>query len=161
MKDAEDVAHQKDPKLLQVWSQTKVPVVFRGGKTKALLVRLPYSRSNREWLKDDHRNNPEWLPAYKCWGVPKSWFEDVIRRILHAYGSVYVVQPFSRHQKCAPACWNAVGAECECSCMGAHHGSGNPEGQWHVVSDTFAVKWETREYSCRLLSQKNRIITLN
>lgn len=35
--------------------------------------------------------------------------------------------------------------------MGQNHGSGNPQGKWHIVSETFAVKWKEREYSCRLL----------
>jgi len=142
---------QRDPKLLQVWSQTAIPVVFHR-KSKPLLIRLPFARTNRDWLKGDHRNQPEWLSSLKCWETPKSWFEDVIRRGLQKYGRVYVIQPFSAQQKCAPACWNAVGAECECSCMGANHGSGDPAGKWHVVSETFAVRWETREYSCRLLT---------
>ena len=142
---------QRDPRLLQVLAQTQIPVVFREGKSKPLFVRLPYAATNRAWLKGDHRNQPEWLASRKLWKTPKAWFENVIRRCLRKYGRVYVIQPFSAHQTCAPACWNAVGVECECSCLGANHGSGNPEGKWHVVSDTFAVRWDAREYSCRLL----------
>lgn len=143
---------QRDQRLLLVWSQTAIPVVFRGGKSKRLLVRLPFAENNRAWLKGDHRIQPDWFPSPRYWEIPKSWFEDVIRRALQKYGRVYVIQPFIALQKCAPACWNAVGAECECSCMGANHGSGNPDGKWHIVSETFAVRWDTREYSCRLLS---------
>lgn len=144
---------QRDPQLRKVWWQTLVPVVYRQGHGKPLLVRLPFAETNREWLRNDKRNKPHWDPQYKCWEVPKAWFENLIRRLTHRFGSVYVVQPFNTNEKCAPACWNAVGIECECSCMGRNHGSSNPEGKWHVVSNTLAVQWGTKQYSCRLIGK--------
>jgi hypothetical protein len=142
---------QNDPKLRRIWAQKRVPVVARGGPVRPLLVRLPYSTTNRDWLQMSGTRSPEWLPNYRSWSIPKTWFENVLRRAIDAYGSVFVIQPFRAAEKCAPACWNAVGAECECSCLGENHGAGNPEGKWHIVSETFAVKWNEREYSCRLL----------
>jgi hypothetical protein len=93
-----------------------------------------------------------WDNRYKCWLPPRSRFNDLIKRSTEEFGSIYVIQPFRTEEKCAPACWNALGADCECSCMGRNHGSGNPEGKWHVVADTFAVCWGDREYACRLLT---------
>jgi hypothetical protein len=142
---------QRDLRLRQIWAQKEIPVVYRPAQSKPFMVRLPYSPTNRHWLKGDHRNHPEWLTTSKCWKTPKAWFEDIIKRALEKYGSVYVIHSFNAQQKCAPACWNATGVECECSCMGEHHGSGNPAGKWHIVSETFAVSWDAREYSCRLL----------
>jgi hypothetical protein len=80
-----------------------------------------------------------------------AWFEDTLKRLLARFGAVYVIQPFNKLEICAPACWNATGAKCECSCMGEHHGSKNHAGRWHVVSETFAVRIREREFSCRLL----------
>ena len=124
---------------------------MRQGKSKPLLVKLPYSPNNKEWLKDERRNNPKWIPDYKCWEIPKSWFEEVVKKSIEKFGSSYVVQPYYTQQKCAPACWNAVGIECECSCMGQNHGTGNPVGKWHIVSETCAVNWGEKQYSCRLI----------
>nr|VFK51478.1 MAG: hypothetical protein BECKTUN1418D_GA0071000_100817 [Candidatus Kentron sp. TUN]VFK57870.1 MAG: hypothetical protein BECKTUN1418F_GA0071002_11285 [Candidatus Kentron sp. TUN]VFK66706.1 MAG: hypothetical protein BECKTUN1418E_GA0071001_11245 [Candidatus Kentron sp. TUN] len=142
---------RRDPKLKEIWKQEKIPVVFRKGKSEPLLIHLPYAQDNWWWLKGEHRNQPEWIENYNGWKTPKAWFEDVIKRTLGKYGSVYVIQPYRTQQKCAPACWNATGVECECSCMGENHGAGNPGGKWHVVSETFAVKWDERQYSCRLI----------
>lgn len=136
-----------------IWRQSKVPVVYRQGGGQPLMIRLPYGPDNRNGLRSDHRRNPEWLVKFKCWETPRSWFEDVVRRSLGRYGRVYVIQPYQVQEKCAPACWNAIGIECECSCMGANHGSGNPPGKWHVVSDTFAVQWQDRLLACRLIEQ--------
>jgi hypothetical protein len=142
---------QNDPNLLRIWHQARIPVVVLGGPVRRLIVRLPYAPANRDWLQDRHRTKPVWLPKQQVWTIPKSWFEDVLRRALLRYGAVYVIQPFRKDEKCAPACWNAVGAHCECSCMGENHGAGEPEGKWHVVSETLAVRVNAKEYSCRLL----------
>src|SRR4051812_17019800 len=100
---------EKDPRLRGVWNQKRLPVVIRGGRVRPLVVRLPFDPSNREWLRNDRRTKPEWLASYTAWSVPKSWFEETLRRFLGRYGAVYVIQPFSESEKCAPACWNAVG----------------------------------------------------
>jgi hypothetical protein len=112
------------------------------------MIKFPGSR---DWLREGHRAKPRWVDHFKCWEVPKSWFEDVARRLLRRFGRVYIIQPFRLQEKCAPRCWNATGLECECSCMGEHHGSGNPPGKWYIVSETFAVRWEERRYACRLI----------
>lgn len=143
-----------DRRLKAIWNQTRLPVVFRQEKGKPLLVRLPFSDSNREWIKADKRINPTWNAEKRYWEVPKAWFESLTRRALAKYGSVYVIQPFRPLQKCAPACWNAEGVECECSCMGEHHGSGHPAGRWYEVSETCAVSWGDKQYHYRRLDQK-------
>jgi hypothetical protein len=135
----------------QIWHQKTIPVVYREGKSVPLMVRLPYAQNNRSWLKANHRKSPEWIHKYRYWKMPNSWFDDVITRLLHRFGHVYVIQPFRTQEKCAPACWRANGFECECSCMGQHHGSQNPFGRWRVISDTFAVRWRDRELACRLI----------
>lgn len=140
-----------NPQLKEIWRQKEIPVIGRKGKSEPLLVKLPYAEDNQQWLRNERRNIPEWLCKFKCWKVPKNWFEDTVRRCLVKYGRIYVIQPYRKQQKCAPSCWNTVGVECECSCMGANHGSGKPAGKWHIVSDTFAVQWGTTKYACRLI----------
>ena len=142
-----------DPRLREVWKQTTIPVVFRQADGKPMLVRLPDALIQRDWLRKGRRRLPKWDAKHQCWEVPKAWFDDVVKRAQARFGRAYIIQPFRRQQKCAPACWNAVGAECECSCMGERHGTGNPSGRWHVVSDTFAAYWGPREYSCRLIKR--------
>ncbi len=143
---------RQDPKLREIWLQKKIPVVYRQEKSKPLLVRLPYAADNRRWLKNEHRKKPKWDAKRKRWESPRSWFEDLIKRALSQFGCVYVIQSFKTQQKCAPACWNATGFDCECSCMGANHGSGDPSGRWYVISETLAVNWGEQQYSCRLVT---------
>jgi len=67
-----------------------------------------------------------------------SWYDWLARRLLYKYSAVYLIQLYREQQKCAPACWNAEGLHCECSCMGENHGSGHPGERWREVSETFA-----------------------
>ncbi len=158
----------QDPRLRQIWEQQSVPVIFRQQQPSRVLIRLPFaaevgaghrrarafSADNAKWLRGEHRHIPKWIPQFKCWKTPVSWFNDLIEQCLRRFGRVYVVQLHREQQKCAPACWNAVGFDCECSCMGAGHGAGHPGGRWYEVSDTFAYEWGPRKYACRLLVAK-------
>lgn len=142
--------------LAHIWEQKLRPVVFLDAPGYPLLVRLPYAGDNREWLQNDRRNRPEWIPSEKAWSVPKAWFEDSVRRCLERYGAVHVIQPFRESEKCAPACVNAVGVQCTCSCLGANHGSGISLATWYVASDAFAVRHGPKQYAARLLHPYER-----
>jgi hypothetical protein len=114
---------------------------------------LPYSKNSREFLQNGKRTNPEWKGIDKYWETPKAWFNELVERILRKYQKLYIIQPYRRQETCAPACMNALGHECECSCMGANHGAGVDDG-WFSVSDSFAVRWGETEMACQLM--KNR-----
>jgi hypothetical protein len=139
--------------MAAIWTQSKIPVVYRQRGSKPVLIRLPYNDDNRTWLKGDHRRKPVWSAQDTHWKVPKSWFEEVVTRCLHRFGRVYVVQPYRIQEKCAPACWNARGFECGCSCLGAYHGCQQPSGHWRIISDTFAVRWHDPQLGCRLMER--------
>lgn len=141
--------------LRAIWHQGHTPVVFRRQRPSGLLVKVPYAVGNKEWLRDDQRNKPAWIPKHDAWEVPQSWFERVVRLCLRRYGSCYVVQLHRERQVCAPACWNAEGLDCECSCMGANHGSGHPGGRWYEVGETLAVSWGVQKYAVRLVRSKS------
>lgn len=140
--------------LRKVLRQTSIPILIRRGKGYPLLVRLPYDLLNRGWLSISGRRNPDWDDVRKQWEVPLRWFPDLLKRSLAKFGRVYVVQPYQEQERCAPACWDAEGDECQCSCMGMNHGSRSPAGQWRIVSDAFATRWGERELACRLITAK-------
>jgi hypothetical protein len=142
---------QKDPRLRRIWQQKTTPVVYRQARPKPILVRLPFSSDNYTWLRGNNRHKPKWNAQHKRWETPVAWFDDLVQRILERYRQVYVIQLHKEQQKCAPACWNARGFHCECSCMGVHHGTGYPGGNWHSVSERFASQWGPCLYACRLI----------
>lgn len=141
-------------RINSVWNQKRIPVIYRRGSGHPLLLRLPFRDDNRAWLRNYRRNIPDWNRDGKYWEIPKAWFNDTVNRSLDRWGKVYIIQPHREQEKCAPACWNARGHECQCSCMGANHGSHAYGGNWFVVSETFAVRWQSKELACRLLTKQ-------
>ena len=132
--------------IKRVWNQNEIPVIIRRAKKgQKHRLRLPYSDINRDWLRDMRRDRPVWLPDGKYWEIPKAWFNDFVERCLKRYGQVWIIQPFRESEKCATACMNANGHECQCSCMGGNDGS------WFEVSEAFAVRWNREELAARLL----------
>jgi hypothetical protein len=140
-----------------IWDQDCIPVILRRtGKGELLRVRLPFGADNRRWLQNERRNTPGWIASKKFWEIPKAWFDDFVNRALEKYGSVYIIQPYREQEKCAWQCQNAQGHECQCSCMGEHHGAGS-DGSWFEVTDVFSTRWGKRELACRLLTNgRNR-----
>lgn len=141
-------------RLRAAWNQTEIPIVLRrGGRGERLRIKLPFGVGNRDWLQNGRRVKPIWNARLRCWEIPKSWFNDFVNRSLGRYGRLYIVQPYREQEVCAPACMNALGHECQCSCMGANHGVGN-DGSWFEVSESFATRWHGRELACRLMIAK-------
>lgn len=140
----------------RIWNQRKIPIVLRRAKVgQRLRVRLPTSRGDSDWLRNGRRIIPTWVGGLRCWEIPKAWFNDFVERALAKYGKVYIIQPYREQEICSPACMNAAGHECQCSCMGANHGVGN-DGSWFEISETFATRWGDEYLACRLMVAKSR-----
>jgi hypothetical protein len=138
----------------EVWSNKVVPVALRRGGSKPIRLRIPYRKDNRAWLKSGKRKKePVWIKEKEYWELPASRFNELVRMILDRFGSVYIIQPYREREVCASMCMHATGFECQCSCMGANHGSENSDG-WFEVTDTFAVRFGETQLACRLLRKE-------
>jgi len=139
--------------LREIWNNGQIPVIYFG---KSLFLRLPLEEEKyfqeREtfiWMRSFGRIYPRWS-IKKCWILPKAWFSKVAKGAKERFGSVYVIQEYREFEKCAPSCWNAVGLDCQCSCLGKNHGN-SVSGNWIIISETFALKWKGRTLSVRLI----------
>jgi hypothetical protein len=148
--------------ILEIWGNLKIPVVFKKNSKDDVLVRIEYKHQTKfEFaILNDGRTHitgnqkfPTWDNQYRCWRTAKTKSQHTVEILLKKFGEVYYIHGYKNQVKCAPACWNAKGTDCQCSCMGANHGQGVPGGNWFVVNDTLAVQYEEREYSCRLLKK--------
>lgn len=142
------------PDIRTIWNQKNIPIAYRPPQKGEILLRLPFAKDNRNFLQQNRKNKPEWLKDKKCWQLPRSWFNDIVESVLRRHKKLYIIQPYREQEKCAPACWNAKGHECQCSCMGENHGQGQPGGSWFIVSETFATTWRAKKLACRLLEVK-------
>lgn len=142
------------PDIRAIWNQKDIPVVYRPPQQGKILFRLPFASDNRSFLQQGRKNKPEWLTDKKCWQLPRSWFNGTVELVLRRHKKLYIIQPYREQEKCAPACWNAMGHECQCSCMGENHGQRQLGGSWFIVSETFATTWKAKQLACRLLEVK-------
>lgn len=138
------------PDVQTIWANGSLPVIAVPPHGE-LRIRLPYNAANKSWLHIG-RTKPTWNAKDKYWSVPRSWLNRMSRRAVQAFGQCYVIQSFRESERCAPACWNAAGVDCSCSCLGEHHGC-DGEG-WFVVDEAFACRAGERQFSVRLLSEK-------
>lgn len=150
--------YPEDRAIREIWKQQGTPVVLRrGGNGERPRARLPgnrgYSINDQAWLQNGRRIYPRWNFEKLYWEFPRAWFNDFVDRSLKRFGRLYVIQPFREQQKCARACMEAQGHECECQCMGANHGSGI-DGSWFEVSETFATRYGSPRLACRLMTRE-------
>lgn len=138
----------------KAWNNHIIPVVIRRGGSMALRLRVPKWNENEIWLRNGNRKRrPTWVSEGKYWELPASRFNELVKLILVRCGSLYIIQPYREKEVCARACMEAHGFECQCSCMGAHHGSAHSDG-WYEVSETFSVRYGATKLACRLLIAK-------
>lgn len=136
-----------------IWHNGKIPVLLRRGGSKPIRLRLPFAQDNRTWLKNgEKKKEPEWISDGRYWELPASRFNELVEMFLKRFRKVYILQPYREQEICSPSCMDAVGFECQCSCMGANHGMGN-DGRWFEVSDAFAVRYGESQLACRLLTK--------
>lgn len=140
--------------LKAIWNQKKIPVIFRSGRNSSLQLRMPYAPNNRAWLRcSKKKKDPEWNAEKKFWRLPKSRLNQLVGMMLERFGSVHIIQPYVSTEKCAPACWDARGFECECSCMGENHGKNHHGDGWCVISETCAIRIKSKIYGARLVTK--------
>ena len=158
-----------DDRLIAVLKQASqadgIPVVFITRQGKPLWLVMPQVKGTDGWhpMSDQARwlnvhgtkHNYVSKPVLPHWEVPRAWLNLLVRRLLERYNACYIVQGLRVKEVCAPACWNAKGFVCECSCMGANHSRGHSEG-WYTVSESCAVRWRAHELHYKLLRQVAR-----
>ena len=71
--------------LDRVMSQRSTPVAVRRGKGHKLIVQLPCSDDNKEWLRHGKNIRPVWPKETKRWELPQSRFNDFVERTLRRY----------------------------------------------------------------------------
>jgi hypothetical protein len=103
---------------------------------------MPYGDgTNRRWLHQElgSRIRPEWNKPHQRWEIARTHLYDLVVALADRFGVVDVFLEHSLTQVCDKRCREAVGDDCECSCVGEHHGGGSWLG-WAEVGETTLVR---------------------
>jgi hypothetical protein len=93
-----------------------------------VVAKIPPQKGNRRWLHESVCIRSPLLED-KRWYLPRSCLSRLVTAAVDRYGHVVVVRDMKRLSRCAQACLDATGLDCDCSCMGLSHGSSNV-GNW-------------------------------
>lgn len=147
-------------KMHKIWKEDPVVMLSKDNPKapNGVYVKFPGSKPPIGWVWGNRRNWPRYNVIFKCWVVPMSWFDDMVEKMLIHFGHVYVIETVQSQHVCAPACWNAIGIACKCSCNGLNHGKNQPAGDWRVVSEAFAVYKGESKLTCRLIKAQDHLL---
>jgi hypothetical protein len=90
-------------------------------------AKIPARKGNFRWLHETLGIKSPELNGDR-WTLPRSCLVRLVTAAVDRYGFVVLWRDMSKLSRCTRACLEAVGAECDCSCMGAHHGQDS--GAW-------------------------------
>lgn len=133
--------------------ESKIPVLLNPKTKGKIMLRFPNEEKHQAFVEAGQKSEPEWKP-YGAWLVARSALRSHAQRCIGEWGSCWIVQSYREKEVCAPACQNALGLECHCSCMGLYHGheAEASSGKWHVVNEAFCVRWGDVVYAVRRIS---------
>ncbi|WP_433038601.1 hypothetical protein [Actinomycetospora sp. CA-053990] len=77
------------------------------------------------------------------WVVNRAYLDQVVEELLAHFSAVELLLDYNSRTVCDRRCQNARGSDCECSCFGNHHGSGDAGRGWVSISDTVVIKNNT------------------
>jgi Recombination endonuclease VII len=94
-----------------------------------VVAKIPAVRGNRRWV---HKTVGVRSPRFAGdrWYLPRSCLTRLVIAATDRFGWVVVSRDMSRLSRCNRACLEATGVDCDCSCMGEHHGQDS--GNWFV-----------------------------
>lgn len=128
------------------------PHIYRPTGTDRIRLWMPYGDgTNRRWLHQQlgARIQPIWSKEHRRWLIARNHFTTLVGDLLGRFGQVDVSVEFSTTQRCDTRCREAYGDDCQCSCLGEHHGGGLWHG-WIQVGDTTLIRPDVQVRHMRL-----------
>lgn len=130
------------------------PRIYRPLQPDRLRLWMPYQGgSNRAWLHAalGARIQPIWDADIKRWLIARNHFKTLVEHLLDRFPQVDATIEFSTTQKCDTRCRDATGDDCQCSCLGEHHGGGIWGGGWFQVGETTLIRPEVQIRHMRIM----------
>lgn len=99
-----------------------------------LVAKIPPRKGNYRWLHETVRVRSPRLDRDR-WYLPRSCLVKLVNAAVDRYGYIVVWRDMSRLSRCTRACLEATGLDCDCSCLGVHHGVDDDSGWFEIVED--------------------------
>ncbi|MER7960016.1 hypothetical protein [Streptomyces sp. NPDC096030] len=98
-----------------------------------VIAKIPARKGNRRWL---HGTVGIRSPEFNGdrWNLPRSSLVRLVTGAVDRFGFIVLWRDMAKLSRCTRACLEATGVECQCSCLGAHHGQ-DAAGWFERVGD--------------------------
>lgn len=129
------------------------PHIYRPLQPDRLRLRIPYEGgSNRRWIHATlgARIQPIYDKPTGRWLIARPHFTTLVDHLLDRFGQVDATVEFSMTRRCDVRCQEATGDDCDCSCLGEHHGGGLWGGGWIQVGETTLIRPEVQVRHMRI-----------
>jgi hypothetical protein len=104
-----------------------------------VVARTPAGKEDSRWLRESvHVRSPEFGDDGR-WLLPRACLSRLVTASVDRYGYAVLWRDMSKLSQCTQACLSATGTECDCSCLGLHHGE-NADGWFEVVGDVVVAE---------------------
>lgn len=102
---------------------------------------MPYRVGNRAWIHQQLGDmvRPEWNRTEKQWEIARPHMRVLVDALAERFGAVEVLIDFRINSRCDERCQNAKHDDCDCQCMGEHHGGSGYWKSWSEVGETTLV----------------------
>lgn len=102
-----------------------VPLIWlpRDGK---VIAKIPARKGNRHWLQQSVRVRSPRFESDR-WILPRNCTTRLVIAATDRYGQVVVCRDMTKLSRCTQSCLDASGFDCDCSCLGLHHGENGQE----------------------------------
>lgn len=99
-----------------------------------VVAKIPPRKGNYRWLHQTLGIRSPNLEGDR-WHLPRNCLIKLVTAAIDRYGYVAVYRDMSKLSRCTRMCLEAMGMECDCSCLGSHHGESNSGNWFESVGD--------------------------
>lgn len=100
-----------------------------------VVAAFPPWKGNRRWLHESVAiRSPDYGDENGKWTLPRSSLVRLVIGAIERFGYVVVWRDMARLSRCTRVCLEATGIDCQCQCMGAHHGQ-DADGWFERIGD--------------------------
>jgi hypothetical protein len=98
-----------------------------------VVAKIPALKGNHRWLHESVGIRSPRLEGDR-WFLPRSCLTRLVIAAVDRYGFIAVWRDMSKLSRCTRACLEATGIDCDCWCLGVHHGQ-DSDGWYERVGD--------------------------
>lgn len=127
------------PKVRVVDDRVVMPLgaalIWLQRKKGKVIAKLPKRENDLSWLRRTVGIDRPRIDAREYWHLPRNCLNRLVMAAIDRYGYVVPCRDMSKLSRCNRSCQAAEGLQCDCMCLGVHHGEEDAGGWFELVGE--------------------------